>query len=695
MPEDHIFTSLEFTQDFQVRQQALEALEHRITEAPIDAREPLASYVPDADPHQRRVIEAGEATIRVVAPAGCGKTQTVINRVLTRVRNGINPARILVLTFDNAAATSLRTKLQDRLAAIGTELSGLKISTLNAFGYSVLREYVPREFKLVIPDFRQRRLFREVKNALRERSADRFAALPRNIEDRFYLEFFSMLKNELFDARDIDPQRFADFLLERPQATPFFINPTDRELVRSVIQAIMWLYRAYEKVMQRENLLDFDDQKLRAYLCLTNNPSLLGALQRQFSEIIVDEFQDINRLDFVFIKALAAEAVLVVTGDDDQAIYGFRGCTPDFIIDLSRHLNRPVTSHELRINYRCPSNIVEHANRLIRHNQRRIEKNPISHNGTPSQIKVVSTLSAGIEAKSIVSFIKRVKRASPAMGYKDLVVLYRTNAQSLPLQIEFILSNIPYYVRDEDNIITNEVLERLLGVLRLKLALGENRLPSARDALLTVRSYFRYIDAHASNGLDRLFSRNASFLENISSDEFYVILPKARQSQLISAVREMLEAGPLLATLDVLAKRFHGLQGMIGSLEDVIEEKVPLGEIYELAANFRGNIADFVTTIQRALDLARRSGAGRDQEGGVSLLTYFKAKGLQWHTVILTTCNDGLIPHRKAPIEDERRLFYVAMTRASSNLLISYVKNVCNNRVAPSRFLYEAGLLQR
>jgi DNA helicase-2/ATP-dependent DNA helicase PcrA len=686
----YIYTDLPFTQDFEIREEARQKLERRLSETPVDTREALAGYKPVADEHQQKVIEADQTTIRVVAPAGSGKTQSVINRILYRVQNGINPSRFLVLTFDNAAATSLNKTLKT-VAPTGVE--DLRITTLNAFGYSILREYVPNEYKPVIPDYRQRRLLREVKTALKEKSAERYATLPSNVLDRFYLEFFSFLKNSLFDPREPDMQKLADTMLKVPQAVPFFANSIEKGFIKNVIQAVIWLFMAYERAMQRDGLLDFDDQKLRAYLSLRENTSLLNVLQNQFSEIIVDEFQDINLLDFVFIKSLAEKSKLVVVGDDDQAIYGFRGCTPDFIIDLDKHLQRPMASYELRVNYRCPPNIVTYADKLICHNKRRIEKNPIAHNKIPSEIKVVSTLSAGLEAKSIVTFIKRVMRGNRKLQYKDFVILYRTNAQSLPLQVEFILSNIPYFVREEDNILANEILERLLGVLRLKLALSSGRSPDPRDALLTIRAYFRYIGGYDADKLGRLFRREHNFINVISSEEFYSILTKARQSHLASVMSEVLDAGSLMDTLDVMTRRFHGLRGMIGSLEDVIEEKVPLGEIYEIAANFGGSTADFVKTIEKALKQARASGAGRDQEGGVSLLTYFKAKGLQWHTVILTTCNEGLIPHKRAPIEDERRLFYVAMTRATSNLLISYVKNVVNTKVEPSRFLYEAGLL--
>jgi DNA helicase-2/ATP-dependent DNA helicase PcrA len=445
--------------------------------------------------------------------------------------------------------------------------------------------------------------------------------------------------------------------------------------------------------MQRENVLDFDDQKLRSYLALQENKSLLGVIQSQYEEIIVDEFQDINKLDFVFIKALAEKASLVVTGDDDQAIYGFRGCTPEYIINLEKYLGRDITSYELQINYRCPKNLIEHADKLIRHNKNRILKIPIPHNQTTSVINVISSLSAALEAKFIVTYLKRIVRAKLSLSFRDFVVLYRTNAQSLPLQVEFILNDIPFYVRKEDNILQNRILERLLGILRLKLALDSGVATKTEDELLTIRAYFRYINEASADRLHRLFSNRKDFLSVIGSEEFYSIIPKAEKSYLSIAIQEILQTNSLLDALDILAKRFKGLKGMIGSLEDVVQERVPLGEIYDVAASFSGNISEFVMAMERALDLAKKRSAGRDEETGVGLLTYFRAKGRQWHSVILTSCNEGLIPHKRAPIEDERRLFYVALTRATSNLLISYLKDACRTKVSPSRFLKEAELL--
>ncbi len=271
-----------------------------------------------------------------------------------------------------------------------------------------------------------------------------------------------------------------------------------------------------------------------------------------------------------------------------------------------------------------------------------------------------------------MSFIQKVRRTNSNLPFKDIAVLYRTNAQSLPLQIEFILNDIPYYVRDQDNILSNEVLERLLGFLRLKLQVLERRQPSVKDSMLTLHAYFRYIDGATNQRLENLFNKEPNLFEMLASDGLQKAAPWIAESNVARSVRDAIDAGSLMDTLGVIAKRFKGVRGMVGNLEDAIDDHLPLGEVYELAANFGGNTNEFVMTIESALERARQAGAGKDKERGLALLTYFKSKGLQWHTVILTTCNEGLIPHKRAPLEDERRLFYVAMTRASSNLLISY-----------------------
>lgn len=696
---EHIFTGLDFSLDFEIREAAVEAIARRISSSTVDEREALPSYSMTADEFQLQVIHAKDQTIRLVAPAGSGKTQTLVNRVLTQVRDGLNPTRILMLTFDNAAANSIRAKLDEQTAAIATrsqrpfDVRGLTVSTLNAFGYGLLRTEAPAEYKPLVARGMPRRIVREVKQALRQVDSARAAALPSYVDDYFYVEFFSLLKNEIIDPRRPDAQRFADFVVSARQADVFFPEPTNQAMVRGTIQTLLWMYQAYDRVLVRDRLMDFDDQKLRAYAWLMDNPDLLRAVQGRYSEVIVDEFQDINRLDFELIREIARSARLVVTGDDDQAIYGFRGCTPDYIINLEHHLGRPIARYELRTNYRCPANIVRDADRLIQHNTVRIPKHPIANRSDEAAVMVTSTLSAGLEAKTLIAYIKRIREANPEVAFNEVAVLYRTNAQSLPIQVELILEGMPYHVRKEDNILSNHALSRLLAVLRTKLALMSQTDPSLDDQVQTVRAAVRFLDDDDTTRIRRVLSGTGNFLAAIHGNELFDAVPRLRRGNLPAAMDELLRAKDLQTELDVLRARFQGLDGLVGSLEDVVDQKASLAEITEVAANFGADTREFVETMDRALARARSTNAGNNLEG-VNLLTYFRAKGLQWHTVILTTCNDGLIPHRKAPVDDERRLFYVALTRATSNLLVSYLNNVCGNRLPPSRFLSEAGLLK-
>jgi DNA helicase II / ATP-dependent DNA helicase PcrA len=679
--------------DFDVREELERQLEERLTTADLDSRPALTAFAPSADDDQLSLIHHEGEIIRLVAPAGSGKTQTIINRVLHAVKKGARPERILCLTFDNSASRALKEKVDEQLVSLNASHQNFQITTLNAFGYRLLREHFPEEAKPVIESNRVWRLVKEVKEALASTPNGRLRheALPATLKNRFYSEFFGLLKNSLFDPRNVSPQEFADFMITEKAAEVFFQPGMPNEHKKMVIQAVLWMHKTYDTYLQREGRIDFDDQKLRALNCLKAQPSVLAIVQRRFDEILVDEFQDINRLDFALIKQIAEKCRLVVTGDDDQAIYGFRGCSPHYIIDLAKHLERDIHSIELRRNYRCPRNVVDHSTRLISHNSWRLDKSPIAVRPDDATIKVVESTTATAEAKMISTAIERIKKRTPDLRHSDFAVLYRTNAQSLPIQLQFILKNIPYSVREQDNILHNEELEKLLGVLRVKLAAANGAAVAPHDGLLAVKAYFQWFDERISARVEQCFAQRADFFETIRSDAFLRLIPKARDSHLAGAMSDIVAAPSLFKTLDVLAKSFKGLRGMIGTLEDAVEGNVPLGEVYELAASFRGRVESFVETIDDALRQAREAHAGNERDG-VALATYFKAKGLQWHTVILTSCNQGLIPHRRAPIEDERKLFYVALTRASSNLMVSYLRTSCKIKVAPSCFLHEAGL---
>lgn len=203
------------------------------------------------------------------------------------------------------------------------------------------------------------RLIKEAREDLEHANGghERNRAIPDTLKFRFFADYFSYLKNNLFDPRHLPAQTFADFMLQDRPSEVYFTAESSNETKKLVIQAVHWIYKRYEALLQREGKIDFDDQKLRALQCLTAAPGTLDVIQRRYDEVIVDEFQDINRLDFALVSAISKQARLIVTGDDDQAIYGFRGCSPSYIIDLEKHSGREVKSFELRRNYRCPKNV--------------------------------------------------------------------------------------------------------------------------------------------------------------------------------------------------------------------------------------------------------------------------------------------------------------------------------------------------
>lgn len=488
------------------------------------------------DEHQRRVVDCRARTIRMVAPAGSGKTQTIVERALGRIAEGVPASRILVLTFDRAARASLVERLGSCSRERRIDATDCTVSTLNAFGAALLRRYAPNEAREVVDEISADRLLGRACAAV---------GAPPDLAARGVLvrEVFGLLKNALHDPRKGAERSFVRFLeRDRVAAARMEDLRADVPGVRARLMAA--LFPALEREMRAARVLDFDDQKLRA-LALLQRLEPRAGMGGSWVEVVVDEFQDINRLDFELVRGLAEEADLLVTGDDDQAIYGFRGCSAAFIVGLERLLGRPVESHELAINYRNPPNLLAHAVRLVRHNRGRIPKSPVAARSDAARVTVAAT--GGSEAEA-VGLARRARKAiDRGRRPAEIAVLCRTNAHCALLA------------------------ERLRGA-----------------------------------GV---------------------------------ACRVRAEAGD--------------------------------GEPEPVGSGVRG----------------------RDYPAdAVTVATYFRAKGLQWPVVFLPGCNQGLVPHPRADLESERRLFYVALTRASNELVASWVA-VPRDEARPSRFLLEAGLL--
>lgn len=655
-----------------------------------------------ADADQRRFIDCPSSLIRLIAPAGCGKTQSIVNRVLTRVSRGESLRSFLMLTFDNSAGLSLAEKFRNGLTSLKIPTSEMpQVMTLNKFGYGLFRTVLSDKYgkfrigENVVSD--QREAVRRSLEELRVSNPAVYGLLPRKLGYRVYWELFSTFKNSLLLPDGIfatSRQRYVDWCREREVLGPWLADTAaDSPEALPILNALANLYRHYCRVMASHGKIDFDDQKLLPYLALAENEKLAKAVSGQFQHIVVDEFQDINLLDFEFIRLIARGKNLVVVGDDDQAIYAFRGCSPDYILRFPELMSAAVETHVLNVNYRCPKNIMEMSHRLIQHNVHRISKTPIAARQTDADVKLWHCLNSASEAQIVARTIKRIYTELSVSGfrYSDVAILVRMNSQSLPLQMALIREEIPYHCRKQDNVIVSDTMERLLGLIRLHLNLVDDPMYFSRvESKLLCESYFQYAHDQQVDFFHRLVEQAGNYREGVlaasrkAGDKF--------KAGFVSAVESLFAKSQPADLVKTIAVKFKNLGGIVGTLEDALNDSLPLGELVDIAGRFRGDTRQFHEMVSDLL-VKVQGGLFHGEEGdAVNLLTYFKAKGRQWHSVFIPGVNQKVVPHSRSKIEDERRLFYVAVTRATHNLLLSYVRQAVRVQVEPSQFLNEMGL---
>ncbi|MGE3274953.1 MAG: ATP-dependent helicase [Vicinamibacterales bacterium] len=682
---------------------AAEAKVGRILETySVSGAAPLEPFAPEMDEAQRRFVFSESSTIRLLAPAGSGKTQSIANRIVHTVDAGTLARRVLLLTFDNAA----RATLADRVSTLLKERGHSEIPTvltLNSYGNGLLRQDLREEVPHLslgedLPRH-QGAIVRGALKELRKKKPEVNAVLPAKLAASVYCQLFSLLKNEIVTPQSVGTPEGKRLFLDlvgrvpafRPWIEPWRGHPEGTARVRTALNAIVTLFGRYWTGMRQDGRMDFDDQKLLPYLALSANPGLARTVRAHHDVVIVDEFQDINRLDFALIMLVSEGAELVVVGDDDQAIYAFRGCSPRYIVDFESLSGRPTETCILDINYRSPANVVDLSQRLISHNTNRVNKRSRSRDGAPiADVELWHSVNSASEAQIIARAVKRVISAGKGkVDYGDVAVLFRMNAQSLPLQLALILNEVPYHCRREDNVLLSEAMGRILRLFAVHLALGAGQpVSEPQDAELLYESHFRWNIAKNRErfvALTRTTGHVVAAARQLEqSDSKWTGFPDA-----IAGLGGRRSAA---GVIEYIGQNFRNLRGVVGTLEDAIDGHVPMGELLDLAGRFRGTSGEFLETLQRLTDKAQAGLFATGESDGVNLLTYFRAKGRQWHTVFLPGVNERVIPDPRAQVEDERRLFYVAVTRSTANLVLSYVRTAVREKVTPSRFLAELGV---
>ena len=650
--------------------------------------------LPVPDEFQQLVIDSAETSLRVIAPAGAGKTQTLVRRVMQRIESGVPARRILVLTFDRNAKRSFEGMIQ----RMGMRVSP-DIRTLNAFGWDILKRHFPDErYEIVKPWLVLGNRGINPANS-KHRLVKQLAELG---EAKDLVQIFDALKDHLFDPRDRSGKKRQDWIVRnyrRLVPDKFFQKYDDRHSEQFALD-ISDEFREYEHFLKSHKVIDYQDQKLRTLMLVKKDAEVRALVQQRYDEVIVDEVQDINQLDAELIKTIAEKSTLVLTGDDDQAIYEFRWATPRFLTDPDGFFGRKFRTFELSLNYRCPPKILEHALPLIEHNVSRVPKQPKSSKPPGGEVTVAKADTTLKEARQILAWIDQAREATPDLHYHDFAVLYRLNAQHYLIQTELFRNRIPYTVNERFDL--RIIWRKALTLLELssKLRTGEPVPPEDRRAALSLYPALGNLRPADMQWIVAAGKDTEKFPGTGTYNAIADRMNAGTAGYFRSAIRELTTAKTLDDELWVIGSRFFGFSGQGDQGEQGQIDESPIEELQNIAHKMNVPRDQF---IRRFGDFLRKAQIemGTATDRGVELSTCHGAKGREWKAVILPTCNDGKFPDFRSMVDDqdmeaERRLFYVSMTRASQRLYISYVdgEEGKTKPPEPSRFLYEAKLLK-
>ena len=624
----------------------------------------MSLHLEHLNPEQLAAVTLPEGHALILAGAGSGKTRVLTTRIAWLLKAGtLSPAGVLAVTFTNKAAREMLTRLGAMLAV---NPRGMWIGTFHGLCNRLLRAHhreagLPREFQIL--DTQDQ--LGAVKRLLRALNADEDRFPPRDVQ-----YFIMGRKEEGLRARDV---------------------PAADDVSRRHVE----FYAAYDEQCQREGVVDFAELLLRSYELLSRNEPLREHYRARFRHILVDEFQDTNKLQYRWLKLLAGPgASLFAVGDDDQSIYAFRGANVGNMADYEREFQvRRVI--RLEQNYRSQGNILDAANALIAHNAKRLGKNLWTAAGAGEPLRVFEGQSDADEARWMVEEIKALQREGARLD--QIAVLYRSNAQSRVLEHALFTGALPYRVYGGLRFFERADIKHALAYLRLIAS------PADDNAFLRVVNFpARGIGARTVEAL-----QDAAKAAGTNLYETALATPgkAAPFVALIEALRQETEGLALAEKVEhVVAK--SGLAEHYKAEREGAERLANLGELVNAAAAFNaedvavesGEDADpLLSFLTHAALEAGEHQAGEGQDA-LQLMTMHSAKGLEFDTVFVSGLEEGLFPHEQSLLEkdgteEERRLMYVAITRARKRLYLSFAQTrMLHGQTRynlPSRFLDE------
>lgn len=607
---------------------------------------------------QEKAIHHSKGPMMLLAGPGSGKTTTMIRRIrVLLAEQKVNPANILVVTFTKAAAREMKERFE-RLCEKEEEQQNYRQVTFGTFHgifYGILRHAYGLTRKNILSEEQKYDMLREI-----------VYAQKMELEDE--KELLEGLAGEISEVKN-----------SRIPLGHYYSRNCPDEVFRQI-------YTQYVSGCKRSRLLDFDDMLLYCYDLLDKRPDILAGWQKKFRYILVDEFQDINKLQYDIVKMLAApDNNLFIVGDDDQSIYAFRGAKPEIMMHFPKDFPK-VQTELLACNYRSTKEIVQAAEKVIAHNKRRFKKKIHTEN-EDGRTPLIRGFATGKEEELYVKdcILKAKEEGCPL---EEIAVLYRTNSGAGSLLNTLLEYQIPFQMRDTlPNLYEHWIAGNFISYM--KLAMGDR---SRQEFLKVMNRPNRYISRNALEDSQVSFEALRWFYEGKEwlcdrIDKFEEDLKKMKVMTPYAAINYIRHG----IGYEEYLKGYAAYRKLnMEDLYEVMEELAENARGYKTYEDWFRHITEYT---QKLKEQAKTRVSGKS---GVVISTLHSIKGLEFDRVFLMDVNEGTIPYHKAvtesAIEEERRLFYVGITRARKELSMLYAKERHEKKLEPSRFLTETGI---
>ncbi len=612
----------------------------------------------DLNEQQQKAVKVVEGPLLIVAGAGTGKTKTLTTRVAYLVSEmKVDPKSILAITFTNKAADEMKKRVY-RL--IGDTADEIWISTFHSFGVSIIRNYghlLGYKSNFTIMDSDDSTML--IKKVLKDLNYDINYFNPKGIKNKI-----SSAKNELLSPLDYEP----------------FAN-TDYEKV------VLEVYQEYERRLKNSNALDFDDLLMTPITLFYNNPSVLAEYQERYKYILIDEYQDTNRAQYILSKMISAKYQnICVVGDPDQSIYSFRQADYKNILNFEHDYNKAQVI-TLEKNYRSSQKILDVANAIIKNNFFRKEKS--LYTDLVNDIKPIYH-QASDERDEAYYVINEIKKNGNSRVLSENAILYRTNAQSRNFEEVLISENIPYRVIGSYYFYKRKEIKDLISYLKL--------IYNNKDDVSLLRIINEPKRGIGEKTIADLTERART--ENCSIYEVIVDGKEKQFKDIIENIKKEMDNLSLTELVDVILDKTNFLEQL--KSEHSVEADIRIENLEEFKSitktfEERLGIVSLDTFLEEISLVADREEYNEDKDG-IILMTIHSAKGLEFDNVFVVGLEEGILPHvnsfeSKNDIEEERRLCYVAITRAKKKLWLTNAKQRRlfgkDSMTIPSRFIKE------